>query len=266
LIDFSLPLKRKDMNWRIKTWQPAAFVSIFLAAIAFGKHAAGGVDGAANIEVEPPSFDFAKVEEGVTLKHTFKVSNTGNADLKLDRAYASCGCTTATLSKKLLRPGETAELFVAIDTAMKQDKVAKLVFVSSNDVHKAVVSVRLLMDVQDPHRGMARGGEAKIFTDEHCASCHVARGLGKKGMELFNADCAMCHGPKAEGAVGPTLVGPYSDSAFSNQMIKVTSSGSTAHRSMPGFAKEVGGPLNKEEIDSIVAYLRKLSLARGISK
>jgi cytochrome c2 len=254
------------MNRPIRTWQCAVFLFMLLSTVAFYPGASSGADGAPNIVIEPVSFDFSKVDEGATVKHVFKVSNTGSADLMLNRAYATCGCTTAALSKKLLRPGETADLSVSIDTAMKQDKVAKLVFVSSNDSHNSVVSVKLLMDVQDPHRGMARDTETKIFADQHCASCHVARGTGKMGMELYNADCAMCHGSKAEGAVGPALVGPYSNPAFSSQIIKVASFGSSVHHSMPGFHKEAGGPLSTGEIDSIVAYLHKLSQARGISK
>jgi Protein of unknown function (DUF1573)/Cytochrome C oxidase, cbb3-type, subunit III len=254
------------MNWHTNILRRLAI--FFLCSIASVLYTceSGGANGAPGITVEPMSFDFAKVEEGAIIKHVFKVSNHGNADLNLYRAYASCGCTTASLSKKLLKPGEEADLFVSIDTAMKQEKVAKLVYVSSNDPQHAVVTVKLLMDVQDPHRGMARDGETKIFSDQKCASCHVARGVGKLGVELYNADCAMCHGPKAEGAVGPALFGPYSDPAFKDQIVKVTSFGSPVHRSMPGFLKQSGGPLSSAEIDSIVSYLHKLSQARGVSK
>jgi mono/diheme cytochrome c family protein len=254
------------MNERNWIWQYMALLSIVLMTLAFSCNYADGADGAPIIAIEPTSFDFSKVEEGSMLHHIFKVTNNGNADLILNRAYASCGCTTALLSKALLKPAEQAELIVTIDTAMKQEKVAKLVYVSSNDPKHPVSSVKLLMDVQDPHRGMARDGETKIFSDQHCASCHVARGIGKLGMNLYNADCAMCHGPKAEGAVGPALFGPYNDAAFTNQIVKITSHGSPVHRSMPGFLKQSGGPLTSEEIDSIVAYLHNLSKARGVSK
>jgi len=259
-------MNRKHMDWHINILRRSAILFFCSIALVFYTCASGGADGAPNIVIEPPSFDFSKVEEGAIIKHDFKVLNNGNADLNLFRAYASCGCTTATLSKKLLKPGEQADLLVSIDTAMKQEKVAKLVYVSSNDPQHSVVSIKLLMDVQDPHRGMARDGETKIFSDQHCASCHVARGVGKLGMDLYNADCAMCHGPKAEGAVGPALFGPYNDPSFKNQIVRVTSFGSTVHRSMPGFLKQSGGPLSSAEIDSIVAYLHKLSQARGVSK
>jgi len=118
------------------------------------------------------------------------------------------------------------------------------------------------MNVVDPHKGMTDDHKVKIFTDAQCSSCHVARGKGLLGRDLYNADCAMCHGPKAEGAIGPTLIGPYEDSSFTHHITEVASSGSKTHHSMPGFLTDAGGPLNKQELDSILKYLADLSSKR----
>jgi mono/diheme cytochrome c family protein len=214
------------------------------------------------IIIDPESYDFGTVDRGVWLKHQFAITNTGNAPLVLSRTYATCGCTLPKLNKSKLLPGETGALDVSVDTSMKQNRITKSVFVVSDDPLRPSVKVDLSMNVVDPHSGMTEANKAKIFTAAQCSSCHVARGVGKFGRDLYNADCAMCHGPKAEGAIGPTLIGPYEDSGFARQMTQVASFGSSRHCSMPGFLAEAGGPLNKQELDSVLKYLADLSNKR----
>lgn len=214
------------------------------------------------ILIEPESFDFGTVDRGVWLKHKFKVTNTGKSVLLLHRAYATCGCTVPKLAKSQLAPEESTDLDVSVDTSMKQNRITKSVLVTSNDPSKPLIKIDLNMNVVDPHQAMSDEGKVKIFTDAQCASCHVARGKGLLGRDLYNADCAMCHGPKAEGAIGPTLVGPYEESSFAQRITQVASFGSKQHHSMPGFLASAGGPLSKQELDSIVKYLAELSSKR----
>jgi hypothetical protein len=204
-------------------------------------------------------FDFGKVEEGIEVSHSFVLKNTGGTNLTIFDVYSTCGCTIPKLTKNVLKPGESTTLKIVIDTAMKQDAVTKKVFVSSNDPQHRVSTLLLKLDVRDPHIGMSNETAAKIFTNERCAACHVAQGVGLFGEELYRADCAMCHGIKARGAVGPELIGPYQDPAFKARMRAVLENGSKSHRSMPGFLAESGGPLDKTQIDSLLKYLARLS-------
>src|SRR5262249_34358611 len=157
----------------------------------------------ARIKIQPENYDFGTVDRGVWLKHRFLITNTGTTPLILNRTYATCGCTLPKLTKSKLLPGETGNLDVSVDTSMKQNRITKSVFVVSNDPVKPSIKVDLSMNVVDPHKGMTDDNKVKIFTDAQCSSCHVARGKGLFGRDLYNADCAMCHGPKAEGAIGP---------------------------------------------------------------
>lgn len=209
-------------------------------------------------------FDFGHVDEGARVQHVFKITNSGDSELVLQQPYATCGCTLPKITKRKLAPGETTDLIVVVDTAMKQNKVTKTVIIPSNDNEHPVVHVNLSMDVHDPHTGMKEDAKAKIFSDSHCSSCHVERGRGLKGRELYNADCAMCHGPKAEGAIGPQLFGPYGNQQFAAHMDEVAKYGSKTHHSMPGFLDAAGGPLSVGEIDSVMDYLKKLSKSRGL--
>lgn len=219
-------------------------------------------DSAPEIKFDSQVFDFGTVDEGAIIDHTFKVSNQGQTTLKIVGAHAACGCTTPKFEKKTLEPGETTNLFVTVDTSMKQNAVTKTVNITSNDPRHPVVEIALKMFVRNQHKGLSEGAKAKILTDEHCASCHVARGVGTFGLTLYNADCAMCHGPKAEGESGPPLIGPYDNAAYFNHMKEVLKNGSKKTNAMPGFSGEAGGPLAQEQIDSLLTYLKELSAKR----
>lgn len=238
----------------------AAFFCLSLASLA--QNPAVNAD-APHIVVDKEVVDFGKVEEGIEINHDFKVTNSGGAKLTLTGAFASCGCTTPKLTKNSLLPGESTVLNVVVDTSMKQKNITKTVKLKSNDPVRPVIVIELKMDVLDAHRNMTAADSAKIFTDEKCMACHVYQGTGLFGRELYNSDCAMCHGPKAEGAVGPALFGPYENVEFKKKITTVASYGSKTHRSMPGFLGEAGGPLSKEQIDSIVNYLAALSKKRA---
>lgn len=219
-----------------------------------------------NIQFDSQGFDFGTVDEGARISHTFKVTNKGTGLLKIVDAYASCGCTIPKLSKKNLEAGETADLFITVDTSMKQNGITKFVNVSSNDPVRPIVQIALKMMVRNQHKGLTNAAKAKILTDESCTSCHVARGVGAFGLSLYVADCAMCHGPKAEGESGPALIGPYDNAAFYNHMKDVLVHGSKTTNAMPGFGGEAGGPLAQKQIDSLLAYLKELSAKRNNRK
>lgn len=214
------------------------------------------------ISSDSSRYDFGEIEESAILKHTFKIKNTGKAVLLISGVFSSCGCTVPKLAANKLQPGESTDLSVVIDTAMKQGKVTKTVSVLSNDPINPNYKFYMSMNVKNAHKDLTEAGMAKIFTSDRCNSCHVAKGNGLFGEELYKADCAMCHGKLGLGAIGPQLLGPYENSDFKKAMEKVASYGSPVHRSMPGFLVDAGGPLSKEQIDSILKYLSEVSKKR----
>lgn len=239
----------------------ALLLSVLVLLPHFGAFA--DQTGTPNIQFDAQTFDFGTVDEGARINHTFKVMNKGNSLLKIVDAYASCGCTVPKLSKKNLEPGETADLFITVDTSMKQNAVTKTVNVSSNDPKRPIVEIALKMFVRNQHKGLTESAKAKILTDENCTSCHVARGVGAFGIDLYVADCAMCHGPKGEGESGPPLIGPYDNATYYNHMKDVLVHGSKRTNAMPGFGGESGGPLAQKQIDSLLTYLKELSAKRN---
>jgi mono/diheme cytochrome c family protein len=72
------------------------------------------------------------------------------------------------------------------------------------------------------------------------------------GEQLFQAHCAACHGPKGEGATGPTLAVTKLGRATNDQLLFSIIKDGIAGTEMPRSR------LSNEEIQQIAAYVRKL--------
>ena len=90
----------------------------------------------------------------------------------------------------------------------------------------------------------------------------------QQGMEAFNANCAVCHGPNASGtSQGPTLIhrvyepNHHQDFAFRN----AARNGVPAHHWQFGDMPPVPGVSN-EELDAIICFVRELQRDGGIIK
>ena len=93
-----------------------------------------GTAGAAapKISVDSPVYE-TTVPAGTVANHTFRLTNTGNATLKIANVEVACGCTTTSLPKRDLAPGESVGLVVAVDTAGLTGLLQKPIEVVSND-------------------------------------------------------------------------------------------------------------------------------------
>lgn len=60
--------------------------------------------------------DFGTTPKGAVLVHYFRFTNTTNQTMSLGTPRVSCGCTSASLSKNTLAPGESAAVIALMDT------------------------------------------------------------------------------------------------------------------------------------------------------
>jgi hypothetical protein len=88
---------------------------------------------APKIAAEKPDHNFGEILEGQIVTHNFEIINTGTADLKIEKVQASCGCTAAQPTKKLLKPGEKTSIRVEFDSSDRMGIQQKYVYVFSND-------------------------------------------------------------------------------------------------------------------------------------
>ncbi len=115
-------------------------------------------DGVGDVSVEPPAFDFGKIRQGETLKHTFRLANGGKVAIIITKTESSCSCTTAeNLESRTIAPGGAIEVPVSLKTGIvdgPESGQITLYFRSSSRADAAVYFrlIRVTADVQPDYR------------------------------------------------------------------------------------------------------------------
>jgi len=201
------------------------------------------------LHLQPETLDMGTVKEGEEAKGTLFIRNNSDAFITIVDVQTSCGCTAAEPKEKILAPGAFTELVVTTDTTIKQGDVVKEVTVIDSAGHVAKSKVKMKV-VENPH--LDRTGRG-LFNGK-CAACHFDPVQGKvTGREIYDAACVMCHGENGKGAYAPAVSG-YEDETALHALI----ANGTGSSSMPGFAKEHGGPLTKEQVHVLSEWLLSL--------
>lgn len=76
--------------------------------------------------------DFGDITDGETVNYTFTVSNSGESDLIITNASASCGCTVPDYPKNPIKPGDSGKIKVSFDSSNKPGIQQKSVTITSN--------------------------------------------------------------------------------------------------------------------------------------
>lgn len=90
------------------------------------------VESTTSIVFEEEAFDFGVITQGEKVNHTFKFTNTGDADLVIVSAKGSCGCTVPEWPKEPIAPGETGDVEVIFSSEGKKGKQHKRVSIIAN--------------------------------------------------------------------------------------------------------------------------------------
>lgn len=83
-----------------------------------------------------------------------------------------------------------------------------------------------------------------------------------RGSQIYDANCAVCHGPTGQGRVGVNLSQDWpaiDPEAFTRAVIEQ----GVANTAMPGWSQQYGGPLGDQEIEDVVAFVASLSGGRS---
>lgn len=84
------------------------------------------------IEFDKMEHDFGSIDQSGKATHTFKFKNTGEADLIIQEAKGSCGCTVPDYPKQAIKPGESGEIEVSFDPQGRPGTQMKNVTVKTN--------------------------------------------------------------------------------------------------------------------------------------
>ena len=102
--------------------------------------------GTAVLTFQSPEHDFGKVKAGEKVGCIFSYTNTGDADLVITAASASCGCTVPKYDRKPVPPGKSGTIEVVFDTSGREGLQTKTVVVQSNAENNLVI-LRIIAEV-----------------------------------------------------------------------------------------------------------------------
>jgi len=225
---------------------------------------------ALKFDAESKTYNAKQGESSATF--TFTVTNVSTREVVINRLSTSCGCTVAQLptTPYKLSPGSNVPISASMDLRGKFGTVTKSISVDTSAGFKSLTVAANIPQAApvaaNPHTTPAQnamGDRAKniqnaladrqaIFKGD-CRSCHVDKGVGKMGQELYAASCGICHDAEHRAAMVPDLRVPRSprDLAFWQKWIMEGKPGTL----MPAFAQVHGGPLTQEQVDSLTVYL-----------
>lgn len=81
---------------------------------------------------EKTEHDFGTITQGEQAEYNFKFQNTGEQDLIIASATASCGCTVPEYSKEPIKPGASGFIKVKFNSDYRLDGFEKAVTVTAN--------------------------------------------------------------------------------------------------------------------------------------
>ena len=104
--------------------------------------------GTAVMTFETPEHNFGKVKAGERVGCIFTFRNTGDADLVITSASASCGCTVPKYDRKPVPPGGAGTIEVIFDTSGREGLQTKTVVIQSNAENNLVI-LRIIAEVEE---------------------------------------------------------------------------------------------------------------------
>ena len=220
---------------------------------------------------------FATEGDDSVLFH-FQMTNSSCEAVTIEKINTSCGCTTAD-TKALpfaLLPGASENIQIRMSVVGKVGTVTKSIFVQSDHgnstllVTSELVPKALDESAKEPSNGerssgtreqnlaLAQADRQAVFQGS-CVECHVRYAEERFGYELYLGACAICHDAKHRASMVPDLraAGVPRDAAHWREHI----TDGVDDTLMPAFAKEQGGILSHEQIESLVKFLVETPLA-----
>lgn len=84
------------------------------------------------ISLDKKEHDFGTIQEGTVATTEFIITNTGESDLVIANATATCGCTVPEWPKQPIAPGSSAPIKVSFDSNGKPGQQSKMVTLVTN--------------------------------------------------------------------------------------------------------------------------------------
>jgi hypothetical protein len=112
-----------------------------------------GPPPAGKIDLATTEAEFGTTPNTDPVTRVFEVRNTGDGVLDITGFSTSCGCTTVTVSKESLEPGDVADLTVTFDPTTHNGATGQFmrqVFIQSTDPGKPEAVLTFHVTVVEP--------------------------------------------------------------------------------------------------------------------
>jgi len=95
------------------------------------------------------AIDFARVRKGAKVENSVPFQNKGKQNLEIRSLQSNCTCVIATVDKKTIKPGETAQLQISMLTEGRVGTQNKAITIYSNDPRNPVQRITLSGYIED---------------------------------------------------------------------------------------------------------------------
>ncbi|RLD40212.1 MAG: hypothetical protein DRI89_12485 [Bacteroidetes bacterium] len=94
-------------------------------------------------EFDETEHNFGNMIQGEKVSYDFQFTNTGGADLIINKVSTSCGCTASNYPKTAIKPGEISKIEVTFDSRHKKGHQNKSIAIIANtEPNRTVLRVK----------------------------------------------------------------------------------------------------------------------------
>lgn len=95
-------------------------------------------------------FGIVEVADAATLRHEFVLQNISRKTIRIIRKIASCGCTTADLTRETLQPNESLNVPVSVNWRNRNGAQSAQVTFQTDESADATITLRVTATVSNP--------------------------------------------------------------------------------------------------------------------
>jgi hypothetical protein len=99
---------------------------------------------------DEPSYNFGTVSQSAVVTNVFVIRNEGDTTFDTGMPRTTCGCTKARLNKRMIGPGETAELTAIFTAAGRKGEQRKTIILPVSGMETPTISFYLQGFVESP--------------------------------------------------------------------------------------------------------------------
>jgi hypothetical protein len=121
---------------------------------------------AAGLKLSEDTVNFGDIKEGPPVKKKITLTNTGIETVAIANTVTSCACTSVSLSKTTLEPGEVSELLITYNTFKYPGKFDKTITVFTGPEGKEETVIHILGNVDPIPMGVIAMTPRKVIVGE----------------------------------------------------------------------------------------------------